>query len=79
MPLLNVSEMKLSNGITITIVHDFKQLDGPVNSFQAAFDNWLMRTEDYTAESFVNYVRGKDKEMLIFTKEQYDELLKDLS
>lgn len=52
------SEIELSNGTSFKIRHNLA-IDGPVNSLQAAFDNWIVRTNEYTAESFVNYINSK--------------------
>jgi len=63
---LNKSKIELSNGVTFTIVHNFKNMYGNINSFDAAFQSWLVRTEVYTADSFVEYVKSKDEPDRIF-------------
>ncbi len=76
---LNQTELALSNGVKFTIVHDFKNMDGPVNSFDAAFQNWLSRTDEYTAESFIEYVKDKEPNRIMITLEDYLEITKDKS
>lgn len=44
--------------ITIAIEHNLGSQFGL--SIEDAFDNWLVRTDDYTSESFCNYLKGKD-------------------
>ena len=68
---LNKTEVKLSNEESFTIVHDFKNMNGVVNSFDAAFQNWISRTTDYSAESFCVYVKSKEPERIFVTLEQY--------
>lgn len=71
----NHNTIKLSNGVTFEIVNDFEHMEGPVNSFQAALDNWLARTDDYTAESFIRYVKSKEPNRIFMTKAQFDEIM----
>ena len=74
---LNKSKVELSNGTIFTIVHNFKKMKGSVNSFDAAFQNWLIRTDNYTANSFVDYVLSKSEEGRIFvTLEDYEAITK---
>ncbi len=63
---LNKSKIELSNGVIFTIVHNFKNMTGNINSFDAAFQSWLVRTKVYTADSFVDYVKSKDEPDRIF-------------
>lgn len=53
-------EIKHEDGTTtrFTIIHDMN-LHGAVGSFDAAMQNWLARTTEFTAESFCNYVSEK--------------------
>lgn len=46
---------------TITIVHTIPIREGHINTLQAAIDNWLARTDKYTATSFCEYVNAKYK------------------
>lgn len=71
---LNKTKMELSNGVSFTIVHDFKEMNGRFNSFDAAFQSWLNRTEVYTADSFVEYVKGKEPERVFLTLEDYEKI-----
>ena len=68
---LNKTEINLSNGTSFVIVHDLP-MKGAVGSFDAALDNWLARTKEYTADSFVNYVKCKDKSVIFLTFEEYE-------
>lgn len=52
------SDIELSTGETISIVHNIES-EGNINSFQSALDSWLARTDDYTADSFCNYINSK--------------------
>ena len=47
------TEFLLSNGTRFTVIHNIGD-----EIFQA-FDNWLNRTNEYTCESFCNYIRSK--------------------
>jgi len=58
---LNQTAIELSNGVKFTIVHDFPKMEGSVNSFDAAFQSWLARTDEYTAEDFVDYVKDRNQ------------------
>lgn len=71
---LNKTDVELSNGTKFTIVNDFKYMEGAINSFSAAFDNWLARTNDYTAESFVKYVKGKEPHRIFIELSDYEKL-----
>jgi hypothetical protein len=72
---LNKSKCNLSNGVEFTIVHNIKNIEGPINSFAAALDCWLARTKEYTAASFVDYVKSKKEYGRIFlTLEEYEKI-----
>jgi len=74
---LNKTKVELSNGISFTIVHNFRTMNGNVNSFDAAFQSWLARTDDYTSDSFVEYVKSKNEYGRIFvTLEDYESITK---
>lgn len=64
------ASFKLSNGKSFTIVHNINRI-GNVNSIDAALDNWLARTQDYSAQSFVNYINSKHVHKAM-TKKQYN-------
>ena len=63
---INKTTVELSNGDKIIIVHNFSTLEGNINSFDAAFQSWLVRTKVYTADSFVDYVKSKKEPGRIF-------------
>lgn len=44
--------------VAFSVVHN---LDEFGQSIEAALDNWLARTKDFTGPSFVKYVNSKDK------------------
>jgi hypothetical protein len=71
----NETFYELSNGTKFSIVHNLP-MKGNINSIQAAFDNWLVRTDDHTAESFVEYINSKDAGYTAMTKEKYEQLNK---
>ena len=74
---LNQTNVELSNGISFVIVHNFEKMEGNHNSFNAALNSWLARTSDYTADSFIEYVKNKNEYGRIFlTKEMYKEITK---
>jgi len=73
---LNETEVELSNGVKFTVVHDFENMEGPVNSFDAAFQSWLARTTEYTAESFVRYVKTREPKRIFVTKADLEATLK---
>jgi hypothetical protein len=73
----NKTKIELSNGESFTIVHDFPEMEGSVNTFDSAFQNWLSRTNDYTAKSFVNYVKSKEPNRMFLTLKDYEKILKD--
>ena len=58
----------------LTVWHDFDQIEGSVNSLDAAFTNWAARTTELTAASFVAYVRSKMTEMIIMTEEEFESI-----
>jgi len=70
----NKTKVELSNGVSFVIVHNFESMNGVINSFDAAFNSWLARTDEYTAESFIRYVKSKEPERLFLTIEDYEKL-----
>jgi hypothetical protein len=62
---LNKTKCELSNGVTFTIVHNMR-MEGNIDSFDAAYQSWLARTNIYTADNFVEYVKSKDEYGRIF-------------
>ena len=41
------------------------------NQLQSALTNWLVRTDQYTIESFIDYVHGKPSGHVVMTEEQW--------
>ena len=65
---------ELSNGASFSVVHNCKQ-EGNINSINAAFDNWLERTKDFSEKSFIGYINAKGVHKAM-TKENYLNLRK---
>lgn len=63
---INKTTVELNNGDKFIIVHNFSTLEGNINSFDAAFDSWIARTDDFSAKSFVDYVKSKKEHGRIF-------------
>lgn len=63
---------ELSNGTKFSIVSNAPDTQGV--SPNAAFQNWIVRTSNYTVESFVEYMMSKHHMHghFAFTKEQWD-------
>ncbi len=74
---LNKTDIELPNGTKFIIVNDFENMEGAVNSFDAALQNWLMRTNEYTPESFVKYVKSKEPNRIFITLEDYEIFVKE--
>jgi hypothetical protein len=53
------AKFAMSDGTEVHLVHNIPQTDGSINSLQAAFDNWIVRTNTYTTKSFVDYINSK--------------------
>lgn len=64
---------ELSNGTKFSVVSNLPK-DFGLN-IEDAFQNWLYRTSDFTAESFVEYVNSKNLEgYYTFTREAWNKL-----
>lgn len=48
-----------------------------IEDLEPAVINWSVRTDEFTAESFVDYVEDKDPSIEIYTESQYNKLLKN--
>jgi len=55
----NTFTIKLSNDISFDIVSNIPESNNGINDIQAAIDNWVVRTNQYTDKSFVNYINSK--------------------
>lgn len=77
MATLNKTDVELSDGTKFTIVNDFENMEGALGSFDAAFQNWLVRTDDFTAESFILYVKSKEPNRIFLILEDYEKALKE--
>lgn len=67
----NETFFEISNGMKFSIVHNMA-VTGPVNSVEAAFENWLARTKKYTQQDFINYINSKGVYKAM-TKQEYDD------
>lgn len=61
--------------VAFSIIHNLPEVHGM--SIEDALDNWLARTEEFTAKSLADYVNSKNTGSLIMTEEEYKKLLKD--
>lgn len=74
MPQLQKSEIQLSNGKKFCIIHNLPDFRLDID---AALQNWLARTDEFTDESFCKYIRSKDPVNIIaLTEKKYNELVK---
>ncbi len=71
MPQLQRSEIELSNGNKICIIHNLP--DHGLN-IQDALINWTERAKDYNAESFCKYIMSKDTNLLALTEEKFNKI-----
>lgn len=51
-------EVKLNNGTSFDIWHTLP-LEGNVNTFYAALENWEARTTEFTQQSLIDYINSK--------------------
>lgn len=63
---------ELSNGTKFSIYHNLPEVKGL--SIQDAFQNWLVRTNKYTAKSFTHYIKLKQTEYLAYIEEEWNKL-----
>ncbi len=67
----NKTTVELSNGDSFIIVNQMND-----NDFDIALNSWLVRTDDYTPESFVWYVKDKLPNIPFLTLEDYEAITK---
>lgn len=53
------TEFKLSNGTKFNVMHNVPTNNGGINDIDAAFQSWLLRTDEYTCLSFCRYINSK--------------------
>lgn len=58
---------------SFTIFHNLPEKPGL--SLQDALNNWIHRTEDYTAQSFVNYIDSKKQGFYALTEGEFAKVL----
>ena len=61
------------NKIAFKIYHNISQVEGPIDTLDAALDCWLARTVKFSAESFVAYINSKGIHQAL-TEEQWKKL-----
>lgn len=61
-----------NNLVEFSIIHNIPH-SGDINGFNGALQNWIIRTEVYTAESFVDYINSKHV-YKAYTVEQYNKI-----
>ncbi len=60
---------------TFDVVHNLDEYQMDIDN---AFQNWLLRTDDFGIDNFMRYVVSKDiGNIICITKKRYDELLKE--
>ncbi len=69
-----VGKGKHKEKVKFSVIHNMPNVFGL--SIQNALDNWIPRTEEFTMESFINYIEKKDTGFIIMPKEKFDEILK---
>ena len=60
--------------VKFSIIHNMPETHGL--SFNDALNNWLPRTNDYTAQSLIDYINSKGTGVIVMTKEEYNKLNK---
>jgi hypothetical protein len=70
------THFKLSNGTLLKIFHNLP------NQINDAFQNWIVRTDVYTEESFCKYINDKSKKFttghIAYTENEYKAILESL-
>jgi len=66
-------QFKVNNRlIKFVVVHNLNKRFGM--SFNDALDNWLARTNEFTATSLCEYIKSKDESFVAMTEKQYKRL-----
>ena len=58
--------------VKFVIIHNLQNKFGM--SFDGALDNWLARTNKYTAKSLCKYIMSKDESFVAMTEKQFKRL-----
>ena len=74
MAFLEKTTVQLTNNVKFTVVHDLKDYG---LSFVSEVNNWALKTENYTVESFCNYLRDKIPGVVCLSKENFDLIVND--
>lgn len=68
------THFQLSNGVLMKIYHNLP------DQINAAFDNWIVRTDKYTEKSFCDYINSKRlkglTDHIAYTENEYLKLIK---
>lgn len=57
------------------IIHSLTDDEGTINTLNAALQNWIFRTNEYSAASFVDYINSKG-EVRAYTVQQWKDKCK---
>lgn len=71
------ADVSLSLGgrqIEFSVIHNLPER----LSFENAFENWMHRTDTFTAKSLVKYINSKNKGYTAMTEKKYNKLCKKL-
>lgn len=64
-------EFRVDNNLhKFEIMHNLPDVTGI--SFTDALNSWLARTDTFTDQSFVDYVRSKNTGFLVFTEKEFE-------
>lgn len=68
------SVIQLSNNAIFKVYHNLPEIKGL--SLDDALQNWLVRTNKFTAGSLCAYIRKKNTEYKIYTENEWKDLIK---
>lgn len=70
---LTVASVELSNGVKFQLVHDLKESGGN-KSFEGSYKQWIKKTRDFTANSFIRFVKNRQPDSIFLLKEDFDRI-----
>lgn len=68
----------LENGESFDIIHDFEADFGALNPSLAAVEDWKASTTNFSAESFVAYVKEKQPNRYIITSKEFSDSMRKI-
>ncbi len=71
------SEVSLNVGgkqVKFSVIHNLPETFGL--SFENALENWMHRTDTFTAKSLVKYIKSKNTGYIAMTEKKYNNLCK---